>query len=178
MVDGDCSHEIRRWSLLGRKVMANLYSVLKSRDLREAKSLSCVWLFVAPMDCSLRDSSIHGIFQARVLEWVAVPLSKGSSQHRDWIWVSSTASRRFYCLSHQGSSVLICQIKRPKSGDKYPYSQVYSLPSGHIWLWELDHKEGRMPKNWCLRTVVVEKTPESPLDRMETKPVTLKGDQP
>ena len=43
---------------------------------------------------------------------------------------------------------------------------------------ELDHKEGRAPKNWCLWTVVLEKTPESPLDCKEIKPVNLKGDQP
>ena len=59
-----------------------------------------------------------------------------------------------------------------------PYGQGYGLPSGHVWLWELDHKEGRMPKNWCLQTVVLEKTPESPLDSKEIKPVTLKGNQP
>ena len=35
----------------------------------------------------------------------------------------------------------------------------------------------RTPKNWCLRTVVLEKTPESPLDSKEIKPVNLKGDQ-
>ena len=50
--------------------------------------------------------------------------------------------------------------------------------SGHVWLWELDCKEGRMPKNWCLQTVVLEKTPESPLDSNEIKPVNLKGNQP
>ena len=59
-----------------------------------------------------------------------------------------------------------------------PYSQGYGLPSGHIWLWDLDCKEGRMPKNWCLRTVVLEKTPQSPLDSKEIKPVNLKGNQP
>ena len=36
-------------------------------------------------------------------------------------------------------------------------------------------KEGRMPKNWCLQTVVLEKTPESPLDSKEIKPLYLKG---
>ena len=45
-------------------------------------------------------------------------------------------------------------------------------------LWELDHKEGRMPKNWWLQTMVLEKTPESPSDSKEIKPVNLKGDQP
>ena len=62
--------------------------------------------------------------------------------------------------------------------NKGPYSQGYGLPGGHIWLWDLDHKEGRMPKNWCLRTVVLEKTPQSPLDSNEIKPVNLKGNQP
>ena len=50
-------------------------------------------------------------------------------------------------------------------------------PSGHVQLWELDHKKGRMPKNWCLQNVVLEKTPESPLDSKEIKPVNFKGDQ-
>ena len=53
----------------------------------------------------------------------------------------------------------------------------YGLPSGHIRLWELDCKEGRVPKNWCLQTVVLEKTPESLLDSKEIKPINLKGNQ-
>ena len=43
---------------------------------------------------------------------------------------------------------------------------------------ELDHKECRVPKNECLQTVVLEKTPERPLNSEEIKPVNLKGDQP
>ena len=64
------------------------------------------------------------------------------------------------------------------SADKSLYSQGNGLPNGHIWLWELDSIESRMPKNWCFRTVVLEKTPESTLDSKEIKPVNLKGDQP
>ena len=44
-----------------------------------------------PMDCSLPGSSVHRIFQARILEWVAMPSSRGSSQPRDWtksLWMS------------------------------------------------------------------------------------------
>ena len=48
-----------------------------------------------PMDCSLPGSSIHGIFQARVLEWVSISFSRGSSQPRDPTWVSRTSGRRF-----------------------------------------------------------------------------------
>ena len=56
--------------------------------------------------------------------------------------------------------------------------QGSGLPSGHVELWELGHKEGRVSKNWCLWTVALEKTPESPLDSKEIKPVNLKGNQP
>ena len=48
-----------------------------------------------PMDCSLTGSSIHGIFQARVLEWVTISLSRVSSRPRDWTWVSRIVHRRF-----------------------------------------------------------------------------------
>ena len=68
--------------------------------------------------------------------------------------------------------------ERHYSADKGPYSQGCGLPSGHVWLWELDCKEGRALKNCCLWTVVLEKTPESPLDSKEIKPVNLKGNQP
>ena len=44
-------------------------------------------------------------------------------------------------------------------------------------MWELDHKEGLVSKNWCFWTVVLEKTLESPLDCKEIKPVHPKGNQ-
>ena len=45
------------------------------------------------MDCSLPGSSVHGILQGRVLQWVAIPFSRGSSQPRDQTQVSCTAGR-------------------------------------------------------------------------------------
>ena len=45
-------------------------------------------------------------------------------------------------------------------------------------MWELDHKEGWVLKNWCFWSVLLEKTLESPLDRKEIKPVNPKGNQP
>ena len=47
------------------------------------------------MDCSPPGSSVHGILQARVLEWVAIPFSRGSSRPRDWTQVSHIPGRRF-----------------------------------------------------------------------------------
>ena len=59
-----------------------------------------------PTDCSPLGSSVHWILQANVLEWVAIPFSRGSAQPRDWTWVScvSCIGRRIlYPLSHQRS---------------------------------------------------------------------------
>ena len=87
--DGDCSHEIKRCLLLGRKVMTILDSILKGRD-------------------------------------ITLPTKEHLS------------------------------------------SQSYDFSSSHVWMWELDYKEGWVPKNWCLWTVVLEKTLESPLDCKES----------
>jgi len=56
-------------------------------------------------------------------------------------------------------------------------SSVFSS-SSCVWMWELDHKEGWAPKDWCFWTVLLEKTLESPLDCKEIKPVNPKGNQP
>ena len=56
-------------------------------------------------------------------------------------------------------------------------SQSYGFSSSHVWMWELDHKESWVPKNWCFWTVVLEKTLESPLDCKESQPVNPKGNQ-
>ena len=61
--------------------------------------------------------------------------------------------------------------------NKGPFSQSYGFFSSHVWVWELDHKEGWVPKNWCFWTVVLEKTLESPLDCKEIQPVNPNGNQ-
>ena len=61
--------------------------------------------------------------------------------------------------------------------DKGWYSQSYGFSSSHVWMWELDHKEGWAPKNWCSQ-IVLEKTLESPLDCKEIKQINAKGNQP
>ena len=89
------SHEIKRHLLLGRKVLTNKHSILKSRD-----------------------------------------------------------------ITHNG-----------------PSSQGYGFSSSHVWMWELDHKESWVLKNWGFCTVVLERTLESPLDCKKIQPVHLKGKQ-
>ena len=57
-------------------------------------------------------------------------------------------------------------------------TQAYGFSSSHVWMWELGHEEGWVPKNWCFRTVVLKKTLESPLDCKHIKPVNPKGNKP
>jgi len=61
--------------------------------------------------------------------------------------------------------------------DKVWSSQSFGFSSSHVWMWELDHKEGWALKNWCFLTVVLDKTLESPLDCKEFQPVHPKGNQ-
>ena len=67
--------------------------------------------------------------------------------------------------------------QRHHFADKGPYSQSHGFFSSHVQMWELDHKEGWAPKNWCFQRVVLEKTSESPLDSKEIKPINHKRNQ-
>ena len=95
--DGDCSHEIKRCLLLGRKAMTNIDSILEKQ--------------------------------------------------------------RHYLTNKDLSSL------------------SYGFSSSHVWMWELDYKDSWALKNWLFWTVVLEKTPESPLDYKEIQPVHPKGSQ-
>ena len=77
---------------------------------------SCL-TFRHPMDCSLPGSSVHGIFQARVLEWGAIAFSGDKPRER---------------------------IKKQRHHFAYQVlsSQSYGFSSSHVWMSELDHKEG------------------------------------
>ena len=66
-----------------------------------------------PMDCSLPGSSVQGIFQARILEWVAISFSRGSSQPRDRTQVSHIASRCFIILATREELLLALLGRKP-----------------------------------------------------------------
>ena len=61
-----------------------------------------------PMDCSPPSSSIHGILQARILEWIAISFSKGSSQPRDRTHVSRIVDRHFTVWANVADTVHPC----------------------------------------------------------------------
>ena len=86
--DQTCVPCITRWILNnwttreGHFKLSMLSVMLPVKESESLATQSCLTLW-HPMDCSLPGSSIHGIFQARVLEWVAISFSRGSSQPRD-----------------------------------------------------------------------------------------------
>ena len=87
--------------------------------------------------------------------------------------------RRRLLLSRKAMTNLDSVLKsKDITAGKGPCSQGYGLPSSHVWMRELDNKEGIALKNWCFRTVVLEKTFEIPFESREIKPMNLKGKQP
>ena len=69
---------------------------------------SCVWLFCDPMDYSPPGSSVHGISQEGMLEWVAISFSRGSSWPRDWICVSCISCIGRWILYHWATREPVC----------------------------------------------------------------------
>ena len=68
--------------------------------------------------------------------------------------------------------------QRHHFADKVPYSQSYGFSSSFLWMWELDHKEGWVLKNWCFRTVMLERTLDVlPLIGKDIKPFNPKENQ-
>ena len=72
-----------------------------SQHVVVVQTLSCVCLLCDSMDCSLAGSSVRGILQARILEWVVMPSSRGSSQSRDQICVSYVSCIGKWVFNHQ-----------------------------------------------------------------------------
>ena len=76
-----------------------------------------------PMDCNLPGFSVHGIFQARVLEWVAISFCRGSSWPRDQTQVSCIAGRRFTLWA-------IREAQDPLYSDLFPLSVLSYINIG------------------------------------------------
>ena len=80
-----------------RTLASDLFSTYESESEVDQSCLS----LCSPVDCSLPGSSVRGIFHARVLEWVSIFFSRGSSRPRDRTRVFLHCRQMLYCLSHQ-----------------------------------------------------------------------------
>ena len=126
------------------------------------------------------DYKVHGILQARLLEWVAFPFSKVSSQPRDQTQVFCTAGGFFTSWATREA------LDKPKESikkeghhfaNKDEYSQSYGFSSSHARCesWSIKKAENQRIdafELWCWRRL------ESPLDSKEIKPVNPKGNRP
>ena len=85
-------HLICYCGIRGSSYLAYYYSGPNESESEVAQSCPAL---CDPLDCSPPSSSVHGIFQTRILEWVATSFSRRSSQPRDWTWVSCIIGRCF-----------------------------------------------------------------------------------
>ena len=90
------------FSIFVERILWTIHGVAESDTTEHACTINMtmlvthhVQLFCDPMDCSPPGSSVHGILQERILEWVAISSSRGPSQPRDRTWVSCIAGRFF-----------------------------------------------------------------------------------
>ena len=93
-----------------------------------------------PMDCI-----VHRILQARILEWVAFPFSRGSSQPRDQTQVSHIPAWFFYQLNHKGSPRILEWVV-------YPFSGTFSQPRNQTGVSCI---AGRFFTNWAIREALL-----------------------
>ena len=115
-----------------------------------------------PMDCSQPGSSVHGILQARILEWVAIPLSRGSSWPRDQIQVFCFADRFFTSESH---SNFMLYLKANFSPGNWMGNDLFNVqafkPAEHVEVlifWDADALSCLPVSKWILlvlRSVVL-----------------------
>ena len=134
------------------------------------------------MNCSPPGSSLHGILQAWILEWVAISFTKGSSGSRNQTRVSCIGRWIFLPLSHQGStSYIYFQLIKEMTffiqGVEEPSESLTEFPNRCLWQFHFFMLIIALLKNWWFWTVVLEKTLESPLDSKEIKPVNPKGNK-
>ena len=88
----NCGKFFKRWEY--QTTLSALWEICMQLKKESEVAQSCLTL-CDPVDCSLPGSSVHGIVQARILEWVTISFSRGSSQPREWTRVSCTGGTRF-----------------------------------------------------------------------------------
>ena len=139
-----------------------MQGVIFNQKLSEVLVTQSCPILCNPMDCNPPDSSVHVILQARILEWVVIPFSRGSSQPRDWTWVSCIASSfftiwatkeaQFYLLQFITWNIVLClYITFIRVGIVLRDFILWRLHYGLllVYLWYFSRKLECISKNQC-----------------------------
>ena len=144
-----------------------------------AQSCPTLW---DPVDCSPPGSSVHGILQARVLEWVAISFSRGSSRPRDWIQVSRIAGRHFnlwatrealylhisLAAAAAAKSLQLCPTLCDPMDCSPPGSSVHGFLRARILKWVVisSSRGSSRPRDWtCISHWQADSLPSEPPGR-------------
>ena len=186
--DGDCSHEIKRHSLLGRKAMTNLDSILKSRGITLPTKVHLVKAIEEGNGSPLQYSCLEKSHGWRRLVGCS-PWGLYESDTTEQLHFHFSLS----CTGEGNGNPLQCScLENPRDRGAW-WAAVYGVDwsdlaaaaavkamffsSSHVWMWELDYKESWGQKIRCFSTVVLGRTVESPLDCKKMKPVNPKENQ-
>ena len=137
---------------------------------------SCYWCPAPEVSCNLSGAGLRHWHGFKCSTWVSCAARGDNWTHER----QPSGSRCLLYFKIVTGSIIGQSSKKQRHhfADKGPSSQSCSFSSNHVWMWELDHKESWVPKNWCFWTAVLEKILESPLDSKEIQPVHPKGNQP
>ena len=108
------------WDFPGKNTGGGCHSLLQGIFPTQGWNLHCRRILCNPMDCRPPGSSVHGILQAIILEWVAILFSSGSSRLRDQTQVSCTAGRFFTIRATRESQI----VKSPRQRENLESSKI------------------------------------------------------
>ena len=156
---------LRPWDFPGKSTGVGCHCLLRQWDTQVPKysnnlvpvkiSVQLCLTLCNPVDCSPSGSSVYGILQARILEWVAIPFSRGSSWPRDQIWVSHIPGSFFTVWATRESPelLLLKYLFNIYSEKEYPSIKTwgkffYCILSSSVWARELYTLTIHKVKRW------------------------------
>ena len=145
--------------MLYSQTLLFIHPIYKSLPLKVKVlvSKSCLAL-CNPMDCNPPVSSIHGILQARILEWIAIPFCRGPSRHRDRTWVLPHYRQLLYHLSREVTQ--LCPTLCDPMDCSLPGSSVHGIFQAMVleWIAISFSRWSSRPRDWTQVSRIVDRS--------------------
>ena len=181
-------HEIKRHLLFGRKAMTNLDIILKSRDMTSPTKVHLVKAMMFPVvmkvceSWTIKKATAAKSRQSRPTLCDPIDGSPPGSCPWDSLGKNTRVGCHFLlqCMKVKSESEVaqLCLTLHDPMDCSLPGSSIHGISQARVLEWgaiAFSDKESWAPKNWCFWTVLLEKTPQSPLDSKENQPVHSKG---